>query len=63
MPAKKPTRPKKVAPGPAETHEPPPPVQPLEHAEPAIARNYDPGFEEPPEKDPWIDEGRPEASG
>jgi hypothetical protein len=37
-------------------------VRPLRGA-PGVARRYDPGFKEPPEKSPWQDEGRPEASG
>ena len=50
-------------------HEPPPlgpdgeRPQPLEQ-KPAIGREYDPGFTPPAEDDdPWLDEGRPEASG
>jgi len=37
-------------------------VRPL-RGTPGIARRYDPGFKEPPEKSPWQDEGHPEASG
>jgi len=38
-------------------------VRPL-RGDAAIARRYDPGFKQPPErKSPWQDEGRPEASG
>ena len=37
--------------------------RPLEGTPPEIARTYDPGFKPPDEDDPWIDEGRPEASG
>jgi hypothetical protein len=37
-------------------------VRPL-RGTPGIARRYDPGFKEPPEKSPWQDEGRPETGG
>jgi hypothetical protein len=37
-------------------------VRPL-RADAAIGRRYEPGFKAPREKDPWVDEGRPEASG
>ena len=37
-------------------------VRPL-RAEPAIGRRYDPGFRPPPDKNPWLDEGRPEENG
>jgi len=37
-------------------------VRPL-RGTPAIGRRYDPGFKEPPEKSPWVDEGRPELGG
>jgi len=49
----------------------PPPVapdgrkpEPLTTESPEIARDYDPGFTPPDaDADPWLDEGRPEASG
>jgi hypothetical protein len=53
-----------------DTNREPPPLgpsaerpEPLDE-QPEIARDYDPGFT-PPEADddPWLDEGRPEASG
>ena len=37
-------------------------VRPL-RAEGAIGRPYELGYKPPREKDPWQDEGRPEASG
>jgi hypothetical protein len=37
-------------------------VRPL-RADAAIGRRYDPGFKPPQEKDPWVDEGRPEENG
>ena len=38
-------------------------VRPLE-GKPAIGKNYDPGFKEPPApKSPWVDEGQPEPNG
>lgn len=37
-------------------------VQPL-RAGAAIGRPYPLGFKPPREKDPWIDEGRPEENG
>lgn len=37
-------------------------VRPL-RGEPAIGRPYELGYKPPREKDPWQDEGRPEASG
>jgi hypothetical protein len=37
-------------------------VRPL-RAAPAIGRAYDLGFKPPREKNPWIDEGRPEENG
>jgi hypothetical protein len=37
-------------------------VRPL-RGEPAIGRRYDTGFKPPPEKNPWVDEGRPEENG
>jgi hypothetical protein len=37
-------------------------VQPLK-AKRARGREYDYGFTPPPERDPWIDEGRPETAG
>jgi hypothetical protein len=30
---------------------------------PGVARPYDHGFPPPPEKSPWVDEGRPESAG
>lgn len=49
----------------------PPPVTPagrkpapLTGEAPELAREYDPGFTPPDaDADPWLDEGRPEASG
>jgi hypothetical protein len=37
-------------------------VRPL-RADAAIGRRYELGFKPPREKDPWIDEGRPEENG
>ena len=53
-----------------DTNREPPPLgpeaerpEPLDE-QPEIAREYDPGFTPPPDdEDPWLDEGRPEASG
>jgi hypothetical protein len=37
-------------------------VRPL-HADAAIGRRYELGFKPPREKDPWVDEGKPEENG
>jgi hypothetical protein len=37
-------------------------VRPLK-GQPGMGQKYDYGFRPPPERNPWQDEGRPEASG
>jgi hypothetical protein len=37
-------------------------VEPLKEKR-AVGGDYDYGFTPPPERDPWVDEGRPETAG
>jgi hypothetical protein len=49
-------------PSPAKLAKPMASVRPIKGT-PSVARPYSPGFNPPPEKSPWQDEGRPETAG